>query len=64
MQGLKAWLALALQVSTRLWLGGVISPHQDRALIRQLVQKIRACALPRPLLICVNGLATYVKVIQ
>lgn len=60
LQGLKVWMAMALQVSTRLWLGGMVSPHRDRALIMALVQKIRACALPRPLLLCVDGLATYV----
>lgn len=64
LQGLKAWMALALQVSTRLWLGGVVAQHRDRALIEQLVRTIRACALPRPLLICVDGLATYVHAIQ
>lgn len=64
LQGLKVWMAMALQVSTRLWLGGVVSPHRDRALIENLVRKIRACALPRPLLICVDGLATYVNVIR
>jgi transposase-like protein len=64
LQGLKAWMALAVQVSTRLWLGGVVSPHRDRALIGQLVRQIRACARRRPLLICVDGLATYVGVIR
>ena len=64
LQGLKAWMAMALQVSTRLWLGGVVARQRDRALIEQLVRTIRACALPRPLLICVDGLATYVHAIQ
>src|SRR5258706_1141154 len=64
LQKLKVWMAMALQVSTRLWLGGVVSPHRDRALIRGLVRKIRACALPRPLLISVDGLETYVKAIR
>lgn len=64
LQGLKVWMAMALQVSTRLWLGGVISPHRDRSLISALVGTIRACALPRPLLIGVDGLATYVKAIR
>ncbi|MCC7360546.1 MAG: IS1/IS6 family transposase [Anaerolineales bacterium] len=64
LQGLKAWMALALEVSTRLWLGGVISAQRDRALISALIQKVRACALPRPLLICVDGLATYVNAIR
>ena len=64
LQGLKVWMAMALQVSTRLWLGGVISARRDRELIGALVQKIRACALPRPLLVCVDGLATYVKAVR
>jgi len=62
--GLKVWMAMALQVAPRLWLGGVVSPHRDRGLIGRLVGKIRACALPRPLLICVDGLSTYVQAIR
>ncbi len=64
LQGVKVWMAMALQVSTRLWLGGVISQHRDMALIVSLVQKIRACALPRPLLVCIDGLAAYVRAIR
>ena len=64
LQGLKVWMAMALQVSTRLWLGGFVSPRRDRGLIVGLVRKIRACALPQPLLICVDGLATYVNAIR
>jgi transposase-like protein len=64
LQGLKAWMALAIQVQTRLWLGGVVAVQRDRALIEQLVAQIRACALPRPLLICVDGLASYVSAIR
>jgi hypothetical protein len=55
------WMAMALMVSTRLWLGGAISPSRDTQLIRRLVTLIRACALPRPLLLAVDGLATYVS---
>jgi transposase-like protein len=64
LQGLKAWMAMAVQVSTRLWLGGVLSAQRDRALISALIQKVRACALPRPLLVCVDGLATYVNAVR
>jgi transposase-like protein len=64
LQGLKVWMAMALQVETRLWLGGVVSQHRDMALIVSLVQKIRACALPRPLLVCIDGLAAYVRAIR
>jgi hypothetical protein len=31
--GQRLWMAMALAVPLRLWLGGVISPHRDRALI-------------------------------
>jgi hypothetical protein len=39
--GKRLWMARALAVPSRLWLGGVISPHRDRALITELVQKVR-----------------------
>ncbi len=64
LQGLKVWLAMAVQVSTRLWLGGVVAPQRDRKLIGRLLQQVRACALPRPLLICADGLVTYVNAIR
>src|SRR5918992_2701993 len=54
------WMAMALAVPTRLWLGGVISPQRDRALITALVQKVRACARSLAILVCVDGLASYV----
>jgi transposase-like protein len=64
LQKLKVWMAMALQVSTRLWLGGVVSPQRDRRLIQALVRQIRAGALLRPLLISVDGLETYLKAIR
>lgn len=61
-QGGIVWMALAIMVSTRLWLGGATSPSRDKALIERLVALIRACALPqRPLLLVTDGLSTYVK---
>jgi transposase-like protein len=61
-QGSIVWMAMAVMVSTRLWLGGAISPRRDTALIRRLVALIRACASPeRPLLVAADGLITYVK---
>ena len=55
------WMALALMVSTRLWLGGVISPKRDLDLIQALADKVRASALCRPLLLAVDGLVSYVS---
>jgi hypothetical protein len=53
-------MAMALAVPSRLWLGGVISPHCDRALSTELVQKVRACARSLAILVYVDGLAGYV----
>src|SRR5919109_1786867 len=58
--GKRLWMAMALAGPSRLWLGGVISPHRDRALITELVQKVRACARSLAILVCVDGLAGYV----
>ncbi len=63
-QGRSVWMAMALMVSTRLWLGGVISQQRNLALITQLVAKVRGMALCRPLLLAVDGLASYVGAFQ
>ena len=54
------WMALAMAVPTRLWLGGVVSRKRDLDLIQALVDKVRAIALCRPLLLAADGLASYV----
>ena len=54
-------MALALFVSIRLWLGGAVSPQWDGALIARLCSLVRTCALPAPLLICVDGFVAYVR---
>jgi hypothetical protein len=58
--GAKVWMALALAPPTRLWLGGVISRQRDLTLITRLVQRVRACAVAPAILVCVDGLASYV----
>ena len=63
-QGGHLWLAMAIMVSTRLWLGGVISPQRDKVLIQALADRIRALALCRPLLLAVDGLPSYTKAFQ
>ncbi len=62
--GRKVWMALALAVPARLWLGGAISAHRDLALITGLVQQVRACAVTTGILVCVDGLASYVTAFQ
>jgi len=58
--GQRVWMALALAVPSRLWLGGRISPQRDLVLITGLVQQVRACARRLDVLVCVDGLASYV----
>ncbi len=60
MLGRKLWMAMAIAVPSRLWLGGVISAQRDMALIMRLVQKVRACARSLNILVCVDGLSSYV----
>src|SRR3990172_4043589 len=55
------WMALAIMVSTRLWLGGALSPQRDKALVRILAERVRAWALCRPILVAVDGFSAYVK---
>lgn len=55
------WMALAIWVPTRLWMGGVVSPKRDLDLIQTLADKVRNMALCRPLLLAVDGLASYVS---
>jgi hypothetical protein len=55
------WLASALEVSSRLWLGGVVSSRRDRALIRALLSGVRACGSVAGVLLCTDGLASYAK---
>ena len=60
-----AWMGLALMVSTRLWLAGVVSQPRDRRLADQLLQHVRACCQPlRAILIATDGWAAYPGSIQ
>ena len=48
-QGGIVWMALAMMVTTRLWLGGEVSERRDLPLIRRLIERVRRCAACRPL---------------
>lgn len=61
-QGGRSWVAMALAVPSRLWLGGVLSPVRNMGLIEELVSMVRRAWLPgTALLICVDGLSSYVS---
>ncbi len=52
------WVATALTVASRLWLGGTVSAHRDKVLIRQLLERVRACGPVQAVLLCVDGLSS------
>src|SRR5947209_1946342 len=57
---LIAWMGLAMMVSTRLWLGGVVQLARDRGLADRLMQQVRRCAAClRPLLVLTDGWSAY-----
>src|SRR3989441_4306860 len=58
--GKIVWMGLALMVSTRLFLAGVVSPTRDRALADRLLGQVRACARGvGALLVGTDGWAAY-----
>jgi len=55
-----AWMGLAMMVSTRLWLGGVVSLTRDRSLADRLLAQVHSCCQPlRALLVCTDGWNAY-----
>jgi len=63
-QGGIVWMAFAMMITTRLWLGGEVSAQRDLPLIRRLIERVRRCAARRPLLICTDGLVAYIRAIR
>jgi hypothetical protein len=55
------WLASAIAVASRLWLGGVVSSTRDARLIRSLLDRVWACGPKQALLLCTDGLLSYPK---
>lgn len=58
------WMAMAMMVSTRRWLGGAVSPRRDRDLIARVVAIVAACAQWGPLLFVSDGLSTSIDVVR
>ncbi len=53
------WLAMAISVPSRLWLGGVVSVTRDRGLIRAVLLRVRAAGALTAFLLCTDGLRSY-----
>jgi transposase-like protein len=57
-RGSIIWMGLAMMVSTRLWLAGVLSPSRDSDLAETFLQQVRRCCQRLvPLLVCTDGWA-------
>lgn len=55
------WMAMAMVVSSRLWLGGVVGLTRDRGLIDRLAAVVARSALGQRLLLVVDGFGAYVE---
>ncbi len=53
------WMAMAIAVTSRLWLGGVVSPRRDKSLARKIAQKVRDCVRLGALLVLTDGWPAY-----
>jgi transposase-like protein len=62
-QGRALWLAMAIRVRTRLWLGAAVSASRNEELLAALFRQVRAAALAHPLLVVSDGLQAYFAVI-
>jgi transposase-like protein len=56
----SVWMAMALCVPTRLWLGGVVSLTRDKSLIRRLACQVKACSCFGPILLVSDGFPAYI----
>jgi len=55
-----AWMGLSMMVSTRLWLGGVVSLRRDTTLADRMMRQVRACSQATcALLVSTDGWAAY-----
>lgn len=59
--GVIYWLASALEVRSRLWLGGVVSERRDRGLIRSLLARVQECGSLERILLVTDGLSSYAR---
>jgi|SRR5579871_4820986 len=61
---LVVWMAMALCVPTRLWLGGVLARCRDQTMLQKLASKVKSCALLAPILLITDSFKGYVKTWQ
>ena len=61
MVGRRVWMAMAMAVPTRLWLGGAVSERRDRHLVGGTARMVRAAAKSPCVLVMTDGLSSYIK---
>jgi IS1 family transposase len=55
-----AWMGLAIEATSRLWMAGVVTARRDRDLADRLLHQVRRCCQARhALLVCTDGWAAY-----
>lgn len=62
-QGGVVWIAMALAVTSRLWLGAVVSVSREGLLAEALARLVRRCVARGPLVWSVDGWAPYVTAV-
>ena len=61
---LVVWMAMALCVPTRLWLGGVVARSRDMNMLQQLATTVKRCAKCAPILLVTDGFRGYIRAWQ
>jgi len=64
LQGMSVWLAMAVQVETRLWLGAVLARERSNSLLEKLFISLKKMALCRAMVFAVDGFRGYPTVIN
>jgi hypothetical protein len=62
--GGMVWMAWAMRVWTRVWLGGEVSEPRERPLSRRLSERVRRWAAPRPRLCCPDGVVSSIRAMR
>lgn len=62
-RGKALWIAMAICVQTRLWLGCEISQKRDFQLVKSLMERVKRCAMIKDLVIITDGFRAYFSAI-
>jgi len=60
-RGGRVWLAQAVEVGSRFWLGGVVARRRDGLLVRHLLARVKAAVVAPAFLLLVDGFGAYVS---